>query len=407
MIDLELPENLVQLKGMINNVASGMYRPISRKYDIAEHEKPVELDALGGMVSGGMSSMGGGGGKKKGDKGKDSGEKKEKKKGGAGANMFGIISVEEMCWGDTALMLTTPGIGLGNAAIAAVATEEQLERFGGKWAAMAITEPASGSDSGSIRTTAKLDGDEWVLNGEKIFVTAAERCDVVVVWATLDRSKGKAAIRSFVVEKGRPGFKLEKLENKMGLRASDTGVFVLQDCRIPKTNILGSAEIETTTKGFKGAMKTFDNTRPMVAGMALGTGRAALEVLEKTLKENGMPLDHHKGPNSIRSVEKDYYSMEAQLEASRLLTWRAAWMADNEESNSTEASMCKAKAARQATLITQKCVELLGFQGYNTKELVEKWMRDTKVLDIYEGTGQIQHLIIARSILGLSSKELK
>ena len=405
MIDLQLPENIVQIQDATRNIAAGIYRPISRKYDIAEHERPKELDALGAMIKGGMSAMGGGE-KKDGEKDKKDKKDKESEKG-PGANMMTCISIEEMCWGDVALVLSTPGIGLGNAAIAAVATEDQLKRFGEKWAAMAITEPASGSDSGSITTTAVRDGDEWVLNGEKIFVTAADKCEIVVVWATLDRSKGKTAIRSFVVEKDRPGFILEKLEHKMGLRASDTGTFVLQDCRIPFDNIMGSSEVETSTEGFKGAMKTFDNTRPMVAAMALGTGRAALEAAKEAVEKSGIVLDYNKSPNNVSAIEKEYYSMEAQLEASRLLTWKAAWMADNGIFNNVEASMSKAKAARQATLITQKCVEILGPGGYSTKNLAEKWMRDTKVLDIYEGTGQIQHLIIARNVLGLSSKELR
>ena len=142
---------------------------------------------------------------------------------------------------------------------------------------MAITEPGSGSDSGSITATARLDGDEWVLNGEKIFVTCADRCDMAVVWATVDKKAGKSGIKSFIVEKDRPGFKLDKLEHKLGIRASDTGTFVLDDCRIPKENILGSAEVKESTEGFKGVMKTFDNTRPLVASMALGVSRAALD----------------------------------------------------------------------------------------------------------------------------------
>lgn len=298
---------------------------------------------------------------------------------------------------------------MGNAAIDAVATEDQLERFGNKWAAMAITEPESGSDSASISTTAELDGEEWVLNGEKIFVTAAERSEAVVVWATIDKAAGRGGIKSFVVEKGAPGFKLDHLEKKLGIRASDTGAFVLNNCRIPKGNILGSSEVkkEKTTAGFKGVMKTFDNTRPHVAAQGLGIARAALELTKDKLEEAGAELDYRKRPSNIKSNEKDYYLMEANLEAARLLTWRAAWMADNKERNSMEASMAKAKTGRAATLITQKCCELLGPVGFSCRELAEKWMRDAKIIDIYEGTGQIQHLIVARQFLGLSSKELR
>ncbi len=405
MIGLELPKSILQVRDMLNNVATSVLRPIARKYDEKEHVYAEELEVFRTMLSGDMSIMGGG------EKGKESDKDDEKKKDPAkskvGVNMTTIIAVEEMCWGDPGLMLTIPGAGLGNAAIDAVATDKQKEKFGKKWAAMAITEPGSGSDSGSITATAVLDGDEWVLNGEKIFVTSADRCDVVVVWANLDRSAGKAGIRSFIVEKGTPGFQLEKLEHKMGIRASDTGTFVLTDCRIPKDNILGSPEIKKSTKGFKGVMKTFDNTRPMVGAMALGVSRAALDLTREKMEQNDIVLDYNRNTNNISSIEKEYYLMEANLEASRLLTWRAAWMADNDEPNNVEASMSKAKAGRYSSLITQKCCEILGPMGFSQKELTEKWMRDSKILDIFEGTGQVQHLVVARNVLELSSRELK
>src|SRR6201999_3451589 len=190
-----------------------------------------------------------------------------------GRNLASLVGVIGMCWGDVGLMLTLPRQGLGQAAIAAVANPEQLQRFGGKWAAMAITEPAAGSDSAAIRTTAVLDGDDYVLNGEKIYVTAGDRADLIVVWATLDRSKGRAAIKSFVVERSNPGLHLDRLEHKLGIRASDTAAFRLADCRVPKEDLLGPPGI-AETNGFAGAMQTFDNTRPLVAAMAVGLTRA-------------------------------------------------------------------------------------------------------------------------------------
>ena len=143
-----------------------------------------------------------------------------------------------------------------------------------------------------------------MLNGEKIFVTCADRCDVVVVWATVDKKAGKSGIKSFIVEKDRPGFKLEKLEHKLGIRASDTGTFVLDNCRIPKDNLLGSAEVKTATEGFKGVMKTFDNTRPMVASMALGIARAALDFTREKIEESGIKLDYNKNPNNYQQPRK-------------------------------------------------------------------------------------------------------
>jgi acyl-CoA dehydrogenase len=398
MISLELPESVEKNRQGMYNLAKDLFRPIARKYDVAEHAYPQELDIMRPPP------------KKADAEKKEAASKKEKKKakpqGPRYDNLQGVVNIEELCWGDLGLMLTIPGAGLGNAAIAAVGTPEQQEKFGSKWAAMAITEPEAGSDSASVKTTAVLDGDEWVLNGEKIFVTAAERSDIVVVWASIDPSAGKAGIKSFIVEKGTPGFKLEHLEHKLGIRASDTGTFVLKDCRIPKENLLGSPEIKQD-KGFAGVMQTFDNTRPTVAAMSLGVARAALEFTREMLEEKGLKLNYEKNPNNGTALEKEYYMMEANLEAMRLLIWQAASLADAGIRNSLQASMCKAKAGKAATIITQKCCELMGPLGLSQEYLIEKWMRDVKITDIFEGTGQIQHLIVARQLMKLSSKELK
>ena len=315
----------------------------------------------------------------------------------------------QMCWGDVGLMLSLPGAGLGNAAIQAVATPEQKERFGQVYASMAITEPASGSDSASIGATARLDGDEWVINGEKIFVTAGGRSDAVVVWASVDKSTGKAAIKSFVVMKGTPGMEVVKLEHKLGIRASDTATILFTNCRIPKDNLLGTADVQAGDKrgAFGKVMQTFDNTRPGVAAMAIGCSRAALDLTQELLAKEGVTLDFNKPLWEMSAIEAELVRMEADWDAARLLVLRAAWMADNGEPNSLEASMCKAKAGRVGNAITLRCVELCGSVGYGEGELLEKWARDSKILDIFEGTQQIQQLIVARRILDKSSAELK
>jgi acyl-CoA dehydrogenase len=274
------------------------------------------------------------------------------------------------------------------------------------WAAMAITEPEAGSDSAAIRTTAKLDGDEYVLNGEKIFVTSGDRADLVVVWATLDRDQGRAAIKSFVVERDNPGLKLDRLEHKLGIRASDTANFVLEDCRVPRENLLGSAEIELG-RGFSGVMRTFDNTRPLVAGMAIGVARACLERTRELLEQAGVEIDYDAPSHSQSAAAAEFIAMEADWEAARLLTLQAAWMADNRKPNSLQASMAKAKAGRTGTDIALRCVALAGAIGYGEGELLEKWARDVKILDIFEGTQQIQLLVVARLLLGKTSAELK
>ena len=405
MINLDTPRKHRTLVDQAHQVAMNMLRPISRKYDRAEHEYPKELDMLAAMIDGlsdsGASEGAGAAGVRR-DEAEDSGEGRVRN----GANMASVLSIAEMCWGDTALLLSMPRQGLGNSAIASVADEEQQERFAGTWASMAITEPGTGSDSASIQTTAVLDGDEYVLNGEKIFVTSGERSDSVVVWATLDRSKGKAAIKSFVVPKGTPGMRVERLEHKLGIRASDTAVIIFDDCRVPKENLLGTPEIDVK-QGFAGAMATFDNTRPLVASMAVGCARAALDLTRELLEQAGVTIDYDRPAQTQSAAAAKFLQMEADWEGAQLLMLQAAWKADNREPNSLEASMAKAKAGRVGSDVTLSCVELCGAVGYGEGELLEKWARDSKILDIFEGTQQIQQLIVARRVLGLSSTELK
>jgi acyl-CoA dehydrogenase len=298
-----------------------------------------------------------------------------------------------------------PRQGLGNSAISAVATDEQKERFAGKWAAMAITEPEAGSDSAAIRTTATLEGDEYVINGEKIYVTAGDRADLIVVWATLDPKLGRAAIKSFVVARDNPGLKLDRLEHKLGIKASDTANFILTDCRVPKEDLLGNPEIDTK-KSFGGVMQTFDNTRPLVAGMAVGLAQACLEETKRILAEAGVEIDYDRPINTQAAAAAEVIELEADYEAARLLMLEAAWMADNRKPNSLQASYSKAKAGRTATDIALRCVALCGSIGYSETSLLEKWARDAKILDIFEGTQQIQLLIIARQLLKKTSAEL-
>ncbi|WP_338892946.1 acyl-CoA dehydrogenase family protein [Rhodococcus sovatensis] len=407
MINLELPKKLRAQANQAHQVAAEIFRPISRKYDLAEHEYPVELDTMASMVEG-MSDagtvVGGAAGGR--EKGSENAKKPSKTANANGGNMSALVNVIETCWGDVGLTLSIPYQGLGNSAIAAVSTDEQLERFGKVWASMAITEPSFGSDSAAVTTTAVLDGDEWVLNGEKIYVTAGERSTHIVVWASVDKSKGRAAIKSFVVPRDAPGLSVARLEHKLGIKASDTAALLLEDCRIPKDNLLGSAEVNTE-KGFAGVMQTFDNTRPLVAGMAIGVARAALEELRSILVEADVEISYTTPAYNQHAAAAEFLRLEADWEAAHLLALRAAWMADNKEPNSLQASMAKAKAGRSATDITLKAVELAGSYGYSERLLLEKWSRDSKILDIFEGTQQIQQLIVARRVLGKTSAELK
>ena len=404
MINLETPKEQAALVDQAHQLAMNMLRPISRKYDRAEHEYPQELDMLAALIDGvsetGATGGAGAGGVRRDETAKDSDRVRN------GANLASVLSVAEMCWGDTALLLSMPRQGLGNSAIASVANEEQLERFKGTWAAMAITEPGTGSDSASITTTATLDGDDYVINGEKIYVTSGDRADSVVVWATLDKDLGRAAIKSFLVRKDNPGLKVERLEHKLGIRASDTAVIIFTDCRVPARDLLGSAEIDTRS-GFAGAMATFDNTRPLVAAMAVGCARASLDLTRDLLEQAGVEIDYDRAGQVQSAAAATFLRLEADWEGARLLTMQAAWMADNRRPNSLEASMAKAKAGRVGSDVTLSCVQLCGTLGYSEVELLEKWSRDSKILDIFEGTQQIQQLIVARRLLGLTSAELK
>lgn len=403
MIHLDDPKKFRPLRDQAHQVAMNMLRPISRKYDRAEHEYPKELDMLAAMIDGlsesGASSGAGASGVRRSEGDDDKGVKN-------GTNLASVMSIAEMCWGDVGLLLSMPRQGLGNSAIASVANDEQLARFDGVWAAMAITEPSVGSDSANIKTTAVLDGDEYVLNGEKIYVTSGDRADAVVVWATLDRELGRAAIKSFVVPKGTPGMRVDRLEHKLGIKASDTATIIFEDCRVPKDNLLGSPEVDTK-QGFAGAMATFDNTRPLVAAMAVGCAKAALDLTRDLLAEAGVEIDYDRPAQTQSAAAAKFLQLEADWETAHLLMLQAAWMADNRKPNSLEASMAKAKAGRMGSDVTLSCVELAGAVGYSEGQLLEKWARDSKILDIFEGTQQIQQLIVARRVLGLSSTELK
>jgi len=403
MIQLEIPKRATALIAQAHQVGANVFRPISRKYDTAEHTYAKELDMLAALLDG-MTEGGQGAGVN--DVAQAHGEESGGKKKKRGNNLPTLLGMLELCWGDAGLALTIPRQGLGNAAVAAVATPEQKANWGKVWAAMAITEPGAGSDSAAIRTTAHLEGNEWVLNGEKIFVTAGERATGIVVWATLDKNLGRAAIKSFFVPQGAPGMRLVRLDHKMGIRASDTAVIEFVNCRIPKENILGSAEIDTK-KGFGGVMQTFDNTRPLVGAMAVGVARAAIEVVQSMLAKAGLRTTYEGTPWTQPAALAELYRMEAEYEASRLLTMKAAWLADHGVPNSKEASMAKAKAGRTGTYVTLRAVELAGDAGYGQDELLEKWARDSKILDIFEGTQQIQLLIVARAVLGLKSTHLR
>jgi acyl-CoA dehydrogenase len=423
MIDFELPEQVKQQYAMTQAMADTFMRPYARELDENEHQRPdvfvkniwpvIQMQESADLARAEKKAAAA-------DEAKPADDRKRKPSTGT---LRLAHMIEAMSWGDAGIYLCMPGGMLGGEAVKAVGTIEQKRRFmkrftegEPKWGAMAITEPCCGSDTANIQTTAYLDEEtnEWVLNGEKIYVTgglmaAQESAGFVVVWATVDRSAGRAGIKSFVVEAGTPGMKVTKLEDKLGIRTSDTAAIVFEDCRIPYDNILGSPEVKKrdTTKGFKGVMQTFDASRPLVAASAMGIARATIEFVKKTLAQEGIEIRYDVPRTKLTALERDVLEMEAQYKAAWLLTLRAVAMMDQRQPNALESSMCKVKAGKAVTLITQKAVEILGPLGYSRDWLVEKWMRDAKINDLFEGTGQINTLIVARRILEYSRHQLK
>lgn len=421
MIDFEIPDFIKNQQQLLQMVAEQAMRSQSRYLDEHEHARPkLFVDMTWPFAQEMMKRS-----LKRLEPPKNGSGSSAKPRSGPDFTVVGLVfMIEQLSWGDAGQYLCLPHPMLGGAAVDSAGTPEQRLRFlkkftegKPKWGAMAITEPGAGSDNSAMRTTAVLDANtnEWILNGEKIFITngklALEESDgFCVVWATVDSKAGRSGIKSFVVEAHTPGVSIAKQEHKLGIRASDTVALHFNNARIPFDNLLGSTEVRdtaVTNKGFQGAMKTFDSSRPAVAASAVGIARAAVEFTIQRLQQEGIVVDYTKPLHQLTAVERDVMEMEARYKAAWLLTLRAVTQMAYGESNRLEASMCKYRAGEAVTWITQKAVELLGPLGYSRELLAEKWMRDAKINDIYEGTKQINQLIVARSILGYSRRELK
>ncbi len=417
-IEFETPKPIVNQEVMLKTVAENMMRPVSREFDENEHSIPWDYVEF---MHTAMKAAGGGGGLTVNEeKPKEGAEKRPS----IGYQKL-ATQIEMLSWGDVGMYLITPGGGLGAAAVAAAGSPEQkakfLERFNGDkptYAAMCMTEAGAGSDTSAIRTRAVLDeaAKEWIINGEKIFVTGGDKSfteyeklgkGFIVVWASIDPTAGRAGMRAFVIESGTAGVKINKLEHKMGIRVSDTAAISLVDVRVPFENVLGNPTVEKTNTGFKGAMATFDATRPLVAASGIGVARAALEFLKEKLQENGVKIRYGLPRQKLSNIEREVIDMEIMVKSAWLMVLKAVWMADNKKPNALESSMCKVKAGDVTTKVTQKAVEILGPLGYSRELLLEKWFRDAKITDIYEGTGQINRMVVARHILGYSGAELR
>ena len=326
--------------------------------------------------------------------------------------LFSVIYAEELHWGCAGIALAIQASSLAAAGIAASGTPEQIGRWlpecygiGDeiKLGAYAVTEPQAGSDVKSLRTTAKRDGDEWVLNGTKVFISNGGIADVTVVVATVDPDLGHRGQASFVVPKDTPGFRMGKKEDKLGIRASQTAEIVLEDCRVPMENLLGGPDklerkLERArsgqSSGSSGALATFEVTRPFVGGSAIGIARAAyewtLDWLEGREYEGELLLDQQRVQQVIADVA-------TEIEAARLLVWRAAWMGRNGiPMTGGQGSMSKLKAGDVTMWATTALMDLVGPEGSLTDHPLEKFFRDAKIYQLFEGTAQVQRLVVSR-----------
>ena len=319
--------------------------------------------------------------------------------GSSGSRILHSLVMLEIYWGGIALHRSK--WGLGNTVLKTVATAEQFEKWKNHTIAIAITEPGAGSDPANIRTTATFDREtgEWILNGEKIFISQAQSGDAAMVLSRFIAPDGSRGMTTFIVEKGTPGFTVGPQLRKLGIRSHDTCNLLFENCRIPEFNHI---------KGdFKSTMSVFNDSRPMVGAMALGVARAALDFAREKLAERGIEVSYRGGMRSRSAVVDRFIRLEAIFEAALLTVLRSKWLEQQAEPPKVEASIAKAAGGKAARKITQGCIELLGPEALSEEHPLDRCFRDGRIFDIYEGAGEIQRLIIARSILGYTGRDLR
>ena len=319
--------------------------------------------------------------------------------GSSGPRILHSLVMLESFWGGMALHRSK--WGLGNTVLKTVATPEQVEKWKNHTISIAITEPGAGSDPANIRTTATFDRetDEWILNGEKIFISQAQSADAAMVLSRFVGADGSRGMTTFLVEKGTPGFTVGPQLKKLGIRSHDTCNLLFENCRIPEFNHI---------KGdFKSTMSVFNDSRPMVGAMALGVARAALDFTREKLTERGIEISYRGGVRSRSAMADRFLRLEAVYEAALLTVLRSKWLEQQDVPPKVEASIAKAAGGKAARKITQGCIDLLGPEALSEDHPLDRCLRDGRIFDIYEGAGEIQRLIIARSILGYTSRDLR
>jgi acyl-CoA dehydrogenase len=323
------------------------------------------------------------------------------------AARLACVGAEELAWGCAGIALALGGSGLAAAPVARMGTDEQKKLFRDaltgtddqgriKVAAMALSEPATGSDISGLSTSARADGDYYVLNGHKQWITNGRSASVYVVWAQTDPDAGRAGVRGFIVTRDTPGLVPGRKERKLGIRASETAQVHFEDCRVHRDMMLGAGK----TEGLGDTKKMLDSTRPVVGAQAVGIARAAFEFVADRIRTGELRGTPMAGHQHLAFALAD---MEMEIQASRLLVHRAAWMADHRMDNVKFASIAKAHAARTAQSVTARAMQLLGDEALDPACPVEKWYRDAKIYDIFEGTGQIQRRIIGKQLTGINA----
>jgi acyl-CoA dehydrogenase len=392
-MDFRLTDEQLEFQRTCRAFAREVIRPLAEKYD---REEAVPWEAIRAARKWGLHGL-----------------EHLQRMGADGDGVLACIYAEELHWGCAGIALAIQGGSLAAAGIASSGTPEQIARwvpecFGTgdeiKLGAYAVTESGAGSDVRSLRTTARQEGDEWVLNGTKVFITNGGIADVTVVVATVDPELGHRGHASFVVPKGTPGLSMGKKESKLGIRASQTSEVVLQDCRVPMDYLLGGydklqkrldrARSGQSTGRSSNALATFEVTRPFVGASALGIAQAAyewtLEYLEDR-SEDGVPLLEQQ------RVQQVLAEVATEIEAARLLVWRAGWMGRNGiPMTGGQGSMSKLKAGDVTMWATTTLMDLVGPYAQTTGCPLEKWFRDAKIYQIFEGTAQVQRLVISR-----------
>ena len=315
-----------------------------------------------------------------------------------------LLTAEESAYWDRGVALSLPGPGLGGAALRNTATPEQRDRFltpfrdhtRARWGAMAMTEPGAGSDVARIQTRAQRDGDEWILTGSKMFCSNGARADWVVVWATVDPTLGRAGHRAFLVEQGSPGFEVIKIEHRMGSRGYETASFALDHVRVPADHLLGGEAFYQSRQGFKGAMATFNLTRPIHAAQGVGMGRAALDHALAFVRDE-YPKQGRRRQRALDRLAE----IRRGLHVARLICMHAVTLARQGQDNGLEASYAKLYAPPVVMRAVSTALDILREAGVTNDRMIEKLYRDVKILDIGEGTQQVQRLVVARQLLGL------